>query len=75
MSRMFKKAISFNQPLDEWDTKNVSKILDITDMFKDAENFDNKIPSLKNFEFKRFDDKCFLLGLSHKYAEKHQHDF
>ena len=37
--------------------------------------FDNKIPSLKNFEFKRFDDKCFLLGLYHKYAEKHQHDF
>lgn len=74
MHCMFIHNKSFNLPLDEWDTKNVSKMGNI-DMFKDAENFDNKIPSLKNFEFKRFDDKCFLLGLSHKYAEKHQHDF
>ena len=75
MTGMFCKATSFNQPLDKWDTKRVNKYLDLTDMFKFAKNFDNKIPSLKNFEFKRFDDKCFLLGLPHKYAEKHQHDF
>lgn len=75
MTGMFCKAKSFNQPLDNWDTKNVNEYLGLTDMFKTAKNFDNKIPSLKNFEFKHFDDKCFLLGLSHKYAEKHQHDF
>lgn len=78
MSFMFEEAKSFNQQLDKWDTKNVNEYLGLTDMFKFAKNFDNKIPSfksLKNFEFKRFDDKCFLLGLSHKYAEKHQHDF
>ena len=75
MTGMFCKATSFNQSLDKWNTKSVNKYLDLTDMFKFAKNFDNKIPSLKNFEFKRFDDKCFLLGLSHKYAEKHQHNF
>ena len=75
MTGMFCKAKSFNQQLDKWDTKNVNEYLGLTDMFKFAKNFDNKIPSLKNFEFKRFDDKCFLLGLPHKYAEKHQHDF
>ena len=75
MTGMFCKATSFNQSLDKWNTKSVNKYLDLTDMFKFAKNFDNKIPSLKNFEFKRFDDKCFLLGLSHKYAEKHLHDF
>lgn len=75
MHCMFIHNKSFNQPLDKWDTKRVNKYLDLTDMFKFAKNFDNKIPSLKNFEFKRFDDKCFLLGLPHKYAEKHQHDF
>lgn len=78
MSFMFEEAKKFNQPLDKWDTKNVNEYLGLTDMFKFAKNFDNKIPSfksLKNFEFKHFCDKCFLLGLSHKYAEKHQHDF
>ncbi len=75
MSRMFKKAIYFNQPLDEWDTKSVNKYLGPTDMFKFAENFDNKIPTFKNLETKHFNNLCFLLGLSHKYAEKHQHDF
>lgn len=75
MTEMFCKATSFNQSLDKWNTKSVNKYLYLTDMFKFAKNFDNKIPSLKNFEFKRFGDKCFLLGLSHKYAEKHQHDF
>lgn len=75
MTKMFCKAKSFNQPLDKWDTKNVNILLDPSDMFKTAKNFDNKIPSFKNFEFKHFCDKCFLLGLSYKYAEKHQHDF
>ncbi len=75
MTKMFCKAKSFNQPLDKWDTKNVNNSLGLSDMFKTAKNFDNKIPSLKNFEFKHFDDKCLLLGLSHKYAENHQHDF
>lgn len=75
MTGMFCKAKSFNQQLDKWDTKNVNEYLGLTDMFKTAKNFDNKIPSLKNFEFKHFDDKCLLLGLSHKYAENHQHDF
>lgn len=75
MTKMFCKAKSFNQPLDKWDTKNVNNSLGLSDMFKTAKNFDNKIPSLKNFEFKHFEDKFLLLGLSHKYAENHQHDF
>lgn len=72
MSEMFLRTKNFNQNLNSW---NLDKSSNIDFMFYDAEKFDNKIPSLKNFEFKRLDDKCFLLGLSHKYAEKHQHDF
>ena len=75
MSSMFKKAISFNQPLNNWIFINFTGILGPLYMFKGAKIFDSKIPFFKDFEFHHFADKCKYLGLSHKYAEKHQHDF
>ena len=75
MSGMFKKAISFNQPLNNWIFINFTGILGPLYMFKGAKIFDSKIPFFKDFEFHHFADKCKYLGLSHKYAEKHQHDF
>lgn len=75
MSYIFEEAKKFNQPLNNWIFINFTGILGPLYMFKGAKNFDSKIPFFKDFEFHHFADKCKYLGLFHKYAEKHQHDF
>lgn len=47
MTGMFCKAKSFNQPLDNWDTKNVNEYLGLTDMFKTAKILTIKFHLLK----------------------------